>query len=130
LASERVAELNAELNTSLDKALATARAGLASMQEEVSHLARERDQIARLVQDKGAKLSLRAGDSALEALQLKKTDLEHFIARIEGVQKEAASAATLGLSKMLERARLFEAEADFDQAISLYEKVLKASPDQ
>jgi tetratricopeptide (TPR) repeat protein len=31
---------------------------------------------------------------------------------------------------MLERARLFEGEADFDQAIALYEKVLQASPEQ
>jgi hypothetical protein len=100
------------------------------MQEEVSHLAKERDEIARLIQDKGAKLSLRGGDTALDTLRTKKTDLEHFITRIEGVQKEAASAATLGLAKMLERARLFEAEADFDQAIALYEKVLKASPEQ
>ncbi len=36
----------------------------------------------------------------------------------------------MALAKLLERARLLEGEAEFDQAIALYDKFLVASPDQ
>jgi tetratricopeptide (TPR) repeat protein len=130
LASERVADLNILLSKSMDTTLEAARAGLKTMDGEVNHLTLERDAILRQASEKSAKLDLRQGEEALDALRKKKQDLQRFITRIEEVQKESTSATTLGLAKMLERARLFEAEADFDQAMALYEKVLQASPDQ
>ncbi len=66
----------------------------------------------------------------LETLRRRREDLERFITRLENVQKESTSEATLGFAKLLERARLLEGEADFPQALELYEKVLKARPDQ
>jgi tetratricopeptide (TPR) repeat protein len=131
LASERVGDLNSQLSSrSLDKALEAARTGLESMVSEINYLTVERDDILRQASAKAAQMDLRQGEIALESLRRKKQDLERFVSRIESVRKEATSAATLGLAKMLERARLFEEQADFDQAIDLYKKVLEASPDQ
>ena len=77
-----------------------------------------------------APLDLRDGEAGLQALGKRKDELAQFIGRIETALKDAKSPATLSLAKSLERARLLEGEADFDQAIALYKKVLAASPDQ
>jgi tetratricopeptide (TPR) repeat protein len=128
LASERVALLNRELNDSMETALETAKAGVKSIAVEIDYLMLERDQILRQAREKSAKLGLRDGEAGLGALRKKKEDLEGFVVRIEKALHESKS--DLGLAKLLERARLLEGEADFDQAIALYERVLKESPEQ
>jgi hypothetical protein len=130
VASERVANLNSELGKSLEGALELARAGLSSMDSEVAQLDSEREQILLLAAKSTAKLDLREGELALEALRMKKKELEAFVSRNESVLKEATSPAALARKQMLEQARLFELDADFDQAIALWEKVLEAGPDQ
>jgi len=130
LASERVADLNRELNISMDKTLDAARQGLKSMDSEIRDLTQEHDEILRQAKDKMAQLDLRDGDLALHALEKKKKDLELFVSRIDAALKESKNATKLGLAKTLERARLYEGEAEFDKAIALYAQVLEASPDQ
>jgi hypothetical protein len=73
---------------------------------------------------------LREGEQRLGELRERRAELQRFIARIEEVVKEAQSETTLALTKLLERARLLEQDADFDQAIALYEQVLLAAPEQ
>ncbi len=130
LAAERVVQLNQELTESLGKALGTAQAGLKNMDGEISYLVQERAQIRRYADEKSVKLDLRDGEVGLESLTKKKEELASFVARIDSAVKDSASEKTLGLAKILERARLLEGEADFDQAIGLYDKFLAASPDQ
>ena len=130
LASERVAHLNQELNKSLEGALQTARNGLKNMEEDHTVFTLERAEIQSLAGQRKVKIDLRDGDSALGELRKKQQDLERFITRVESVLKEARNAEELGLARLLERARLLEAEADFEPAIALYDRVLAASPDQ
>src|SRR6185369_4731523 len=115
LASERVADLNKQLGQSLEGALATAKHGMKTMEEELGHLTYEREQIRRQAAEKKiAKLDLREGDQRLEDLRARHKDLEKFAQRVDAVLKEAKSAETLGLAKQIERARLLDGEADFD----------------
>ena len=73
---------------------------------------------------------LREGEQQIDALRKQAKDLQAFIEKIEAVQKETGDEKSIGLFKLLERARLFEREAEFEKALSLYEQVLQASPDQ
>ena len=130
MASERVSDLNSALSKSMDSALTSGRAGLQTLTGEVEQLTDEREQMRRQATEQMAPLDLRDGEAGLQALEKKKDDLARFITRIESALKEAKSPATLSLAKTLERARLLEGEAEFDQAIALYKNVLVASPDQ
>ncbi len=130
LASDRVTELNQDLNQSLDKALEAAQAGLKDMTGELEYLTQERQLISKQAEEKKVALDLRDGDTGLTALGKRKEDLARFVTRTRDILKESRGEKTLALAKMLERARLLEGEADFDQAIALYEKVLAASPEQ
>lgn len=133
LASERVADLNLQLSKSLDKALAAAKLGLENMTNEVEQLTLEHDQLLRQATERKIareQLDLREGEQRLTELGEKHKELNKFVQRLEKVLQESKSEKTLGLAKLLERARLLEGEADFDQAIILYEKVLAAAPDQ
>ena len=134
LASERVAQLNVLLTgQSLEAALDYARVGLKNMDEDLTNLTFERTELVRLASAKKlpqGRPALKEGEQRLGELQHGKKELEEFIARLESVVKEAGGDKALSLHKMLESARLFEAHADFDQAIALYEKVLQASPQQ
>lgn len=131
LAAERVQRLNQQLTQSLETALATARSGISNMDAEIEYLAAERAELLRQAAQRSApKPDLREGDQAFAALKEKRAELAQFIVRVEGVLKESGDAKALGVHKLLERARLLEGEAEYDQAIALYEKVLRASPEQ
>jgi hypothetical protein len=130
LASERVGDLNRALGKSMDAALTAGRSGLQSLTSEIEQLTLERDQIRRQAAQQTAPLDLRDGEAGLAALENKKDDLAQFITRIEAALKKSKSPAALTLAKSLERARLLEGEAEFDQAIAVYKNVLAASPEQ
>ncbi len=133
VAAERVGDLNALLTRSLDSALDAGRAGLKTLDHEIAELTLERGGIVRQAADKKVpldRLDLRDGDQALERLHERRAELAGFIARLEKTIADAASPQTQALVKILERARLLEGEAEYDQAIQLYEKVLADSPNQ
>jgi hypothetical protein len=132
LAGERVPELNLRLGKSLQDAVDHARRSLPRLDAALEQLEQERDQLARLVRDHkpAATLDLAEGDQRLAELKLRREELHQFIGRIEATLKDAQSEGTQALSKLLERARLMEQEANFDQAIELYESVLEARGDQ
>jgi hypothetical protein len=130
VAVERVGELNSQLKKSLESAHASARAALAVLSEELTGLTLERDHLDGLASSRKVRLDLHEGEQRLEDLQGRRKELERFVSRLEAAIKEARSDETRALKQTIERARLLETEADFDQAIALYEKVLAERPDQ
>ncbi len=131
--SARVAELNDLLGKSLPAALERARQGAKNLHEELNTLELERDQLidlARQLKPRPAQLDLREGQQRLEELQQRQKRLAAFITQLEAAVKEAGSKKTQNLRQMLERARLLENLADFDQAIAHYEKFLAMDADQ
>jgi hypothetical protein len=131
MSSERALELSGELNQSLEVALESARRRLPLMAAELKYLIRERDEISQLAKAKNLSYDLRQGEQQIDELRLQAKDLQAIVQRLERVIKEAAgSEKALGLHKLLERAGLYEKEAEFAQAIRLYEQVVQASPDQ
>ena len=128
LAAERVPELNALLAKSLDGALAGARTGLKDMDAELAALTVERDQLVRQGKEHKVALDLGDGPRLLDDLRQRHSALAEFSKRLEKAIEK--SEETRRLVQSLERARLREAEADFDQAIALYKKIVETSPDQ
>src|SRR5262249_47197643 len=88
------------------------------------------DHIVREAREKSTKIDLRDGEQALKALDAKADELAKWLANLEVMIKDAGSPETLAMKKTLERASLLEGEANFDEAIALYEQVLKARPNE
>jgi tetratricopeptide (TPR) repeat protein len=131
LASDRAKELNKLLGKSLQDAQEAARDGLKNVEDELSRLTEEHGELKRLGKENNLaakQFDLREGELRLAELREKHKKLKDFVERIDEVLKQGAQ--NVGLNRMLEQARLLEAEAEFAQAISKYEKVLEASPDQ
>ena len=128
MSTERSRDLAAQLHQSLEAALEAGKKSLPALQAEIDYLDGERSQLAKLAKEKKWAFDAREGDQEIAELRKKATELSEFVGRIERVLKEAGGEKTLGLVKLLERARLLEGEADFDQAIRLYEQVVQASP--
>ncbi len=130
MSSERSRELSGQLNQSLKAAVDSGRKSLPLLEAEITYLDREHDQLHRLVKDKNLGYDLREGRQQIDDLRKQAADLKAFVERIEAVLKEPGNEESLGLHKLLERAKLLEREADFDKAIRLYEQVVQANPDQ
>jgi hypothetical protein len=131
MSSERAQELSGQLNQSLEAALDSGRKSLPLLDAEIKYLDREQDDLSRLAKEKKISFDPREGQQQIDELRKQIKDLQAFVQRLEGVLKESAgSEKTLGLHKLLERARLLETEADFDQAIRLYDQVVQANPEQ
>jgi tetratricopeptide (TPR) repeat protein len=131
VATERVPELNLLLSKSLEAADAHARRGIEHLDDALDQLGQERDQLAKQAgKHKQVKIDLSEGEQRLAELKTRREELQQFIARVEQVMQDAKSEKTQALAKLLEQARLYEQDAEFDQAIALYEKVLEARPDQ
>jgi tetratricopeptide (TPR) repeat protein len=131
LASDRFTELNALLAKSLEAVLETARPGFKSMDEELTSLTLERAELERQAKDRKvplATLDLREGDQRLAELRSRQQDLQKFIGRLEEAVKQ--SERNRAVAKLVARAQLLETEADFEQAIKVYEKVVKDYPEQ
>lgn len=128
LSGDRFQELQQKLGTSLPEALKQAKHGLAQLDEELAHLAGEAEQLQALAR------KLKAPEPAdyprrLDELRANRLELQRFVDRVETIVKEGAQGG-LALTQMLERARLLEVQGEFDQALSLYDKVLVLRPDQ
>lgn len=130
LASERTHELAQQLNQSLEAALEAGKRGLPLFDEEVKYLESERDELARICREKKSPFNPREGEQQIDELRKKSKELQAFVGRLESALKDAGAEKSLGLVKLVERARLFESEADYDAAIRVYDQVVQASPEQ
>jgi hypothetical protein len=131
LASERSAEANRLLAQSLQAAFDHGQAGAKVLDGETQYLTSERDELQQMIRtQKTKRFDLREGEQRLEELKRRHAEVVQFTQRLEVLLKDPGGEASIGLQKMLERARLLEGEADFAPAIAIYTKVLQASPDQ
>jgi hypothetical protein len=128
--ASRFADLNAALERSPEAALEMARRGEKAIGAELLSLADERDQLLKSAAKVPGGLDLSEGEPQLQQLQEQRARLAAFMGRLDAMIKEANSPETKALQTKLERARLLEAEADFDGAIRLYEEVLAKRPDE
>jgi hypothetical protein len=131
LAGERSVELNRQLGESLELAMNGAKAGLGGLEEEIAHLKQEAGQLkTQAATLKAPRFDLGEGEQRLADLQARRDELQALIERLNKVVAENKGEKDLGLHKMIERARLLESEADYDQAIALYQRVLDAGGKQ
>jgi hypothetical protein len=128
LVNSRITDINEALQRSPEAALRAARQAIKGIKEDLDSLNAER---AELVKDtsKTGGLDLSEGDRAVQQLGEQTEKLAQFAARQEALIKEAASPERRALEGMLERAQLLEDQADYAQAIRLYETVLAKSKD-
>jgi hypothetical protein len=120
VAADRVPELNQLMKKSkLAQAAAQAEEGLRSLDADLKSLAAERQ---RLKKEGGVDLS--EGDQRLNELRKRRQELDRFLKRLLKVRKEARDSDRALVLKMIARARLLESQADFAQAIKIYEKIL------
>jgi hypothetical protein len=128
--SERIAELKRLTEKSLEAALANAQEGLKSMEEELAGLVLESLEIRGQASALGPKMALdfREGTQPLEDLRARTKDMKLFITELERAIKDRNLDDNV--IQLLARARLSEEEADFEQAIKLYEAALKLKSEQ
>jgi hypothetical protein len=131
MSSERARELSGQLNQSLEAALEAGRKTLPLLDAEIKYLDREQADLSRLAADKKFSYDPREGQQQIDELRRQALELQAFVQRLDGVLKDSAgSDKALGLHQLLERAKLLEGEANFDQAIKLYLQVVQANPEQ
>jgi tetratricopeptide (TPR) repeat protein len=131
ISAERTRELGQRVGQSLPGAAKLAGEGLANLNDELKQLSGEYSELKQLALDhklSAGRFDLADGKQRLDELYKKRDKLSEFIARVEKAIKEGEENAIL--SQQLERARLLEAEADFEQAIRVYENVVKARPNE
>ncbi|MBI2806988.1 MAG: hypothetical protein HYX68_18560 [Planctomycetes bacterium] len=127
---ERTAELSALLNQSLQAALDAAKKRLPLLEEEITYLTREADQLTRHFRDKKRTLDLREGEQQIAELRAQAKALGEFIGRVDLALKDAGPEKSVGLVQLSERARLLQAEADFAGAIRVFEQLRQIRPEQ
>jgi hypothetical protein len=126
VAADRVTELN-ELGkkSKRQEALEKATQGLASLKSDLKSLREEKDQLAKV-----GGLDLSEGTQLLEELEKRRQELDGFVTRIGKFIKDEKDPRKRDMLSNIEQAHLLETEADFDQAIELYEKTLAENPKQ
>ena len=130
MSSERSIELATLLNQSLEVARDTGRKRLPLLEAEVKYLDREQGELHRLAKEKKFAFDPREGIQQIDTLRQQVKELQAFVQRIDDALKTPGSEQSLGLVKLVERATLLEADAEFDAAIRLYDQVVQASPEQ
>lgn len=131
--AERVKEIDLLASTSLEAALARSREGSKIVKEELDILERERLELLRHASElrvAASQLDLREGEQRLEELRGRLPKIVAFQARLEAAIKESGSDERKALLQLLERARLKESQVEIDDAIALYDRVLKDDPGQ
>jgi hypothetical protein len=131
LADERVTRLNGLLEKSSVDALSEARAGFQVLVTEVAGLTAEGDELRRAAaKEASGTLDLAEGEQRLRELRERREQLVQFVRRLDAVIQEAQGEKAKALRTLLERAALLESQADFDEAIRLYQKVVAENPEQ
>jgi hypothetical protein len=131
LANDRVTRLNALVQPAPEEALKRARAGLAGVSRQIDALTLEHAELHDAATGQpGTALDLSEGEQRLRELREQRDQLKAFAGRLEIVIKEAQGPKARALQTMLENASLLERQADFEEALALYRKVLKESPEQ
>ncbi len=129
LANYRFEEIQKAVSQSLPEALQKARAAQESLDQELDMLAREAKEMTKAASNIPG-FELKPIGRGLEELRQYRVEIAKFIERVDGVVKASPAGASLALSQMAERARLFEVQGDIDEALVWYANILKVQPNQ
>jgi hypothetical protein len=130
-AEDRRKLLEEQLKQARAEALASARTALKALSEDIDSLQLERNQLAEAAAGAGKKgLELDQGDQRLEELRHSRDVLAQIAGSLQRILAEENSEKTKTLRSLLQRGRLLEARAEYEEAIKLYKQVLAESPDQ
>jgi tetratricopeptide (TPR) repeat protein len=126
VAADRVHELNELGKKALRRdAFDKAKEGLQSLESDLKSLNEEKELLA-----KEGGLDLTEGKQLLDELDTRRQELDRYVSHLGKVIKEEKDPKKQEVVSDIERARLLETQADFDQAIELYEKILEADAKQ
>jgi len=128
LGNERLKEINEQILRSFNQALETARYADKSLTEELESIDQERGQIKKLAGKLKLSADLARGDAMLGELHERHKEMQVRLGRYTEAVKEATDIRSLGLKSLLEKAKLHEDLAEFEQAIQSYRTLLKISP--
>jgi tetratricopeptide (TPR) repeat protein len=120
----RVKYLNEMKDTAPDVLLAEARKKYQAFTEDLANLRAWHKEL----RNADAKLDLSGGETLLAALQRRGEDLQRYIDGLDQALKEANSEKTKALKALYQRALLLEKEADCQEALNIYDKILAESP--
>jgi hypothetical protein len=118
-----VAELNQARRSpqARQEALAKTRAALKELETDLTTYREEMARLNRLARG----IDLGPVKERVQALQKKQRDFQRYISEIEEVVRDETDPARARLRQMAENAQLLEHDAQFDQAIALYEEIVK-----
>jgi hypothetical protein len=128
IASDRASLLKAELGKSPETALELAKTGLGSLEMELKSLNLERIDLEAEAEKASVALDLKEGLQGMDELGVRKQQLAKFIGDVEKFIKQ--DKETKELKTLLAQAALLEEQADYDQAIDVYKKVLAVRKDE
>lgn len=112
-------------------ALERAKAGLQALTADIENSTHEMNALRAAMQalPEGNRPSLADGEQCLRDLREAQQQLEKFIAGLDKALKEEADPRLKELRAKVARGQLLEDEAEFGQALSLYQEVLKEQDD-
>ncbi|GIW79397.1 MAG: hypothetical protein KatS3mg105_1204 [Gemmatales bacterium] len=107
------------------EALARAESGLAELNRQIAGRTKEHERLQAAAKQLGlsARLDLSEGFDRLRELQKRRTEIEGFIANLRDVIKRENDPKRAEWIALLEKARLLEADAEYDEALKLYERI-------
>jgi hypothetical protein len=133
-----VGELFQELNRKIEAragqdALETAQRGLKAMDGDIANFKEELASLQKAVRElpKGSRApDLAEGERRLQELQAKREELNRFAENLNKALQAVNSPENQRLRAQIAQAQLAENNGEFDQAIQLYESILKNGGDQ
>ncbi|HEV2948225.1 MAG TPA: hypothetical protein VGX70_12675 [Gemmataceae bacterium] len=133
-----VGELFQELNRKIEAragqdALETAQRGLKAMDGDIANFKEELAGLQKAARElpKGSRApDLAEGERGLQALQAKREELNRFSENLNKALQAVNSPENQRLRAQIAQAQLAENNGEFDQAIQLYESILKNGGDQ
>jgi hypothetical protein len=127
-ASGLVSELNqiSKNPNARAEALQRAQAGLKDLQTDLTTYRQEQARLSELDQ----KLDLQVVREGLGKLDQKREEFQEYIASLERVIKEEKDPVRAELINKADQAKLLDKDAQYDQAIALYEEVVKKGANQ
>jgi tetratricopeptide (TPR) repeat protein len=132
VAATLVRELNAVVGQSTEAALARARTALKTLQTDLAVIREEREKLRKEGEEiaKGTPLDFAEGDQRLKILEARQKELADYITNLEKIVVEEKDPKRQKWKELIQKARLLEGQAEYDQAIQIYDQVIaEAGPD-
>ncbi len=127
-------ELNRAAEKSPQSFLEKAQTALKSMETDQANLTEELGELKKTAkaatQGKAILADLAEGERRLQELRAKREELAAIATGLEKDLQLAQSPKAKDLRTMVQQAKLLESEADFDEAIEMYEKILRVGGEQ